>query len=223
MIMSTSNQRASNIFKSSQEPNTNKKNKKRHKIPFNKIQPPITISFNLGREVNKKDVSTYGVYRQSSTICTEGWQPRKVEKNAWWWTLTLNLFSHNTLTQAWRSLKNWWPTMTNKKTIISNIISIESYHPWKHIKNPLEQLTPRWKEDSFPWKRDGWSLCQGRSIELFRHQIPPSIGTHQIRHVRTLDKFATERAGGLVWCCGLRLQPPATAIFLRFSWSGREW
>lgn len=208
MIMSTSNQRASNIFKSSQEPNTNKKNKKRHKIPFNKIQPPITISFNLGREFNKKDVSTYGVYRQSSTICTEGWQPRKVEKNAWWWTLTLNLFSHNTLTQAWRSLKNWWPTMTNKKTIISNIISIESYHPWKHIKKSSWTIDAA-LEGGFISLKKRWLVPL--SGEIYR-TLPPSDSTIDRNPSDSPCPNLGQIRNGTSWrpCVVLRASPSAT-------------
>ena len=185
--MSTSNQRASNIFKSSQEPNTNKKNKKRHKIPFNKIQPPINISFNLGREFKNACFNLWGVW----TI---------VDYLHW------RLAAKNTLTQAWRSLKNWWPTMINNKTIMSNIISASTtlenilYHtPWK--------LTPLGRRIHFLEKEMVGPFVRG-DLQLFRHQIPPSIGTHHSSPCPNLGQIRN----GTSWrpCVVLRASPSAT-------------
>ena len=181
MIMSTSNQRASNMFKSSQEPNTNKKNKQRHNVPFNKIQPPINIPFNLGWEF-KKNVSTYEVYRQSSTICIEGWQPR--------------IHSHGP-EDPLRTDDQRWPTK-KQSSQTSSIVHLPPLKTYYYYSISLEH-----------WRcLEGWFISLKKRWSIYRHQIPPSLGTHQLRDVRPLDRFATERAGGLVCCCGLRLQPP---------------
>ena len=204
MIMSTSNQRASNIFKSSQEPNTNKKNKKRHKILFNKIRPPINIPFNLGREF-KKDVSTYEVYRQSSTICTEGWQPR--------------IHSHRP-EDPLRTDDQRWPT----KTIISNIISSESttLENIYCLKIPLKN-----------WRRlEGWFISLKKrwlvplSGEIYR-TLPPSDSTIARNPSDSPCPNLGPLRNGTSWrpCVLVRASPSATwtAIFWRFSWSGRGW